>query len=171
MFDSITDLNLFSYSDIRNLIFILFGGISILAWTAIELWTIGSFMWAYIDEHKWQLPKAIEMLLRKIPFYDNEVINSINYHEWAGSGKEDPLGGRACFVTIGFVCRIIVCVILSAILALVWPATLVWLIGWISLRSLRFMRRTQKTVGKLAKVAHEHKDGQIEPANIKRPEF
>lgn len=155
-----------------------FGMIATAFWAIFEVWVIASFFWAYIDEKKWQLPKPLEFVFCKfwsimleeysgdngsdkdLPGYKN-LIESINSSNWCGNDWKDdlPPGGRVCLVSFGFIGR----VLLSWVIAALWPIILAAVSFWATLRSLRFIRRTQKTVVKVAKVAHKHgQNGNIE---------
>lgn len=150
-----------------------FGMLFTAFWAIFEIWVIASFFWAYIDEKKWQLPKPLEFLFCEywsmileeysqgdLPGYKN-LIESINSSNWCGNDWKDdlPPGGRICLASYGFIGRV-----LSAwIIAALWPIILAAVFFLAILRSLRFIRRTQKTVVKVAKVAHKHgQNGNIE---------
>ena len=159
-------------------VFFCVGGGLTAFWLAFEFWLIGSFFWAYIDEHKWQLPKPLERIFfnyhtRLIGYKERDIENSIyriNCDSWVGaySYGGDHFGGRVVLASFGLIGRVCVAWIAAA----AWPIFLLLFVILLLMRSLRFMRRTQKTVGKLADVAHRHggKD-KVEPVEINRPRF
>lgn len=52
-----------------------------------------------------------------------------------------------------------------------WPAIILFLGFYFSMRTARFLRRGQKAVMELGGAAHVHKNGEIEKVAIDNPEF
>ncbi len=152
------------------------------AWLIFEIWLIGSFFWAYIDEYTWQLPKPLERIF--LTFWSlfrhdaKENIRSINHRKWAGlpssecKNSDDIKFGRIGLVSFGLIGRIVLTAFVFSIIIALWPIFLTWATFYLLLRSLRWLRRSQKTAHKVMDYIHKHKkSGELLPVKIERPQF
>lgn len=115
--------------------FYIFGGI---VWFAIMVFVIlavfmfvcGKLAWTFVVDGELSLPKVLEK------YWEDECF-----------GEGSWFAGHAFFW-----------ILISSLIAMVWPiATLICTV-WASLHLLRFLFRVKKKLGKLTGIAHGHPD-------------
>ena len=109
-----------------------------LYWLFFLLAPAFKWLWAFIDDAEWELPKHHKWIEKKVNDFGYECDEAIIF--------------RMFLASIGII--------------LAWLFVLIGLFLWGLLLLLRWMRRTTKIIGKLMKVAHKHPE-EIEHEPVK----